>query len=123
MDVISFNEVSRVRLSVNRDSERIYGYEALSDIVAKYTRLRSSLKTGLARPGHINIRLPQLSLQSTLVKFLCTILVHCFSRMMRCISEAYAVMQCLSVCLSVCVFVMFVSCVKKRYLRNFFNIR
>ena len=31
---------------------------------------------------------------------------------MRCISAAYAVMRCLSVCLAVCVSVTFVSCVK-----------
>ena len=55
MDVVSFNEVSRVRPPVNRDSERIYGCEALSAIVAKYTRPRSSLKTDPARPGYVNI--------------------------------------------------------------------
>jgi len=57
VDVVSFNEVSRVRPSVNRDSERIYGSiaccEARSAIGAKYTRPRSSLKP--ARPGHVNI--------------------------------------------------------------------
>ena len=53
MDVVSFNEVSRVRPSVNRDSERIYGCEARSAIAAKYTRPRSSLKP--PRPGHVNI--------------------------------------------------------------------
>ena len=57
MDVVSFNEVSRV----HRDSERIYGSiaccEARSLIRAKYVRPRSSLKTGLARPGHVNITL------------------------------------------------------------------
>jgi len=35
-----------------------------------------------------------------------------FCRAMRCISAAYAVMRCLSVCLCVCVSVTFVSCVK-----------
>ena len=59
MDVVSFNEVSRVRPSVNRDSERIYGSiaccEARSAIRAKYVRPRSSLKTGPARLGHVNI--------------------------------------------------------------------
>ena len=52
MNVVSFNEVSRVRPSVNRDSERLCGCEARSAIRAKYTRPRSSLKT---RPGHVNI--------------------------------------------------------------------
>jgi len=50
VDVVSFNEVSRVRPSVNRDSERIYGFiaccEVRSAIGAKYTRPQSSLKTG-----------------------------------------------------------------------------
>jgi len=59
VDVVSFNEVSRVRPSVNRDSERIYGPTACcaarSAIRAKYVRPRSSLKTGPARPGHVNI--------------------------------------------------------------------
>ena len=35
-----------------------------------------------------------------------------FCRAMRCISAAYAVMRCPTVCLSVCVSVTFVSCVK-----------
>jgi len=35
VDVVSFNEVSRVRRSVNRDSERIYGCVPRSAIVAK----------------------------------------------------------------------------------------
>ena len=59
MDVVSFNEVSRVRPSVNRDSERIYGSiaccEARSAIRAKYVRPRSSLKTDPDQPGHVNI--------------------------------------------------------------------
>ena len=59
MDEVSFNEVSRVRPSVNRDSERIYGSiaccAARSAIRAKYVRPRSILKAGLARPGHVNI--------------------------------------------------------------------
>ena len=59
MDVVSFNEVCRVRPSVNRDSERIYRSivccEGRSAIRAKYVRPRSSLKTDPARPGHVNI--------------------------------------------------------------------
>ena len=59
MDVVSFNEVSRVRPYVNRDSERIYGFIACcaagSAIPAKYVRPRSSLKTVPAQPGHVNI--------------------------------------------------------------------
>jgi len=99
VDVVSFNEVSRVRRSVNRDSERIYGCEARSAIRANYTRPRSSLKA--ARPGHVNIILvitavdfAQFSLYNTGTSIL--------PRAMRCISAAYAVMRCLSVCLSVC---------------------
>jgi len=44
----------------------------------------------------------------------------CYCRAMRCISAAYAVTRCLSVC----VYVTFVDCVKtnKRYLRNFFTV-
>ena len=57
MDVVSFNEVSRVRPSASRDSERIYGSiaccEDQSAIRAKYTRPRRSLKP--ARPEHVNI--------------------------------------------------------------------
>ena len=60
VDVVSNkDEMSRVRPSVNHDSERIYGSieccEAQSAIHAKYMRPRSSLKTGPARPGHVNI--------------------------------------------------------------------
>ena len=58
MDVVSFNEVSRVRRSVNRDSERIYGCVARSAIVAKYTRaaaVKPKNRPGSARPVHVNI--------------------------------------------------------------------
>ena len=105
MDVVSFNEVSRVRPSVNRDSERIYGCGARSAIRAKYIRPRSSLKTGPARPGHVNIppvitavNFGQFSVYNTGTSFLPRDVMH------KC------GLQCLSVCLSVSV--TFMSCVK-----------
>jgi len=107
VDVVSFNEVSRVRPSVNRDSARIYGCEAQSAVGAKYTRPRSSLKTGPARPGHVNItpvitavNFGQFSLYNTGTSFLprdaMPICCHAVSVRL----------------LSVCVSVTFVSCVK-----------
>jgi len=75
VDVVSLNEVSRVRPSVNRVSERVYGCEARSAIGAKYTRPRSSLKP--AWPGHVNITpvitavdFSQFSLYNTATSFL-----------------------------------------------------
>ena len=108
MDVVSFNEVSRVRSSVNRDSERIYGCEARSAIGAKYTRPWASLKTDPARPGHVNItpvitavNFGQFSLYNTGTSFLprdaMPICCHAVSVRL----------------LSVCVSVTFVSCVKR----------
>ena len=102
VDVVSFNEVSRVRPSVNRESERIYGCEARSAVGAKYTRPRSNLKTSPARPGHINITpvitavdFGQFSLYNTGTSFLPRDAMHN-------LSAAYAVMRCLSVCLCIC---------------------
>jgi len=99
VDVVSFNEVSRVRSSVNRDSERIYGCETRSAITAKYTRPRSSLKP--ARPGHVNITpviiavdFGQFSLYKTGTSFFPRDAMH--ERGLRCLSV------CPSVCLCVC---------------------
>ena len=109
MNVVSFNEVSRVRPSVNRDSARIYGCEARSAVGAKYTRPRSSLKTGPAqpgpaRPGHVNITpvitavdFGQFSMYNTGTSFLPRDAMH--KRGLCC----HAVSVRLSVCLSVCV--------------------
>ena len=103
MDVVSFNEVSRIRPSVNRDSERIYGCEARSAVGAKYTRPRSNLKTSPARPGHINITpvitavdFGQFSLYNTGTSFLPRDAMH--KRGLCC----HAVSVRLSVCLCVC---------------------
>jgi len=98
--VVSFNELSRVRPSVNRDSERIYGCVARSAIVAKQTTaaaVKPKNRPGPARPGHVNIT-PVITAVD-FDPFHCTILVH---RAMRCISAAYAVIRCLSFCLCVC---------------------
>jgi len=108
VDVVSFNEVSRVRPSVNRDSARIYGCEAQSAVGAKYTRPRSSLKTGPARPGHVNItpvitavNFGQFSLYNTGTSFLPRDVMH------KCGLCCHVV----SVRLSVCVSVTFMNCV------------
>ena len=104
MNVVSFNEVSRVRPSVNRDSDRNYGCEARSAISAKYTSPWSNLKSGPARPGpagHVNITLVitavdfgQFSLYNTGTSFLPRDAMH--KRGLCC----YAVYVRLSVCLS-----------------------
>jgi len=103
VDVVSFNEVPRVRRSVNRDSERIYGCEARSAIGAKYTRPWASLKTDPARPGHVNITqvitsvdFGQFSLYNTGTSFLPRDAMY--KRGLCC----HAVSVHLSVCLCVC---------------------
>ena len=108
--MVSFNEVSRVRSSVNRDSERIYGCEARSAIRVKYTRPRSNLKTGPARPGparpeHVNITpvitavdFGQFCLYNTGTSFLPRDAMH--KRGLCCRAVSIRLSVCLSVCLS-----------------------
>ena len=82
-----------------------YGCEASSAIVAKYTRPRSSLKTGPARPGHVNITpiitavdFGQFSLYNTGTSFLPRDAMH--KRGVCCHAVSVRPSVCLSVCLS-----------------------
>ena len=104
MYVVSFNNVSRVRPSVNRDFQRIYGCVARSAIVAKYTRaaaVKPKNRPGSARPGHVNITpvitavdFGQFSLSNTGTSFLQRDAMHKRDLCCRVVSV------CLSVCMS-----------------------
>jgi len=58
VDVVSFNEMSRVRPSVSRDSERIYGSTACCEArngVIHQAAVKPKNRPGPTRPGHVNI--------------------------------------------------------------------
>jgi len=63
VDVVSFNEVSIVRPSVSRDSERIYGSiacckarnGAIHQAEIQQAAVKPKNRPGPARPGHVNI--------------------------------------------------------------------
>ena len=55
MDVVSFNEISRVRPSVNRDSERMYGSIAFEIREAAVKPKNRPGPAGAPGRGHVNI--------------------------------------------------------------------